>query len=114
MKTYSFPSDTAIMEIYRKKNDAILFDTYYYKHINYKKICDNADIEYYKDCILTIDIDLLCNMEEYLKNRLEIFKYDKIYIYDYEDNKWKYHYSYNVQDTIIKIKECLLFIKKNK
>jgi len=48
MTTYTFPSDDHMRSIYQTKNNAISFDCYYYRHLFYEHICDDANRSFYK------------------------------------------------------------------
>lgn len=111
---YTFPSDTYMQNIYQKKLDAISFDNNYRIHTKYKKICIEADIDYLEENKMTIDINLLCLMNEYLNNLLQKLIYTKLYEFNNYTNKYTYHYSYEVKQRIKQIKKCIKYIKKIK
>jgi len=114
MITYTFPSDDHMRSIYQTKNKAISFDCYYYRHSFYKHICDDANISFYKKNKQTIDINVLCLMNEYLENKLQILTYKKLYQYDHDDKRYVWYYEDDTKEMIRKVKECIKFIKKIK
>jgi len=114
MTTYTFPSDDHMRSIYQTKNKAISFDCYYYRHSFYKHICDDANISFYKKNKQTIDINVLCLMNEYLENKLQILTYKKLYQYDHDDKRYVWYYEDDTKEMIRKVKECIKFIKKIK
>ena len=114
MAIYTFPSDDYIKKIYQNKIDEISFDNYYYTHIYYKKICENADIKYLEDNKNTINIHQLCIINDYLEHKLDILKNTKLYTYNYKYNRYEWFHSDDTKYMIDKVKKCIKYIKKIK
>jgi hypothetical protein len=114
MNHYTFPSDTRLQQIFINNNNKIIFDRYYYTNLKYIKICNEADIIYFETIKDTIDINILCKMEEYLNNKLNILIYTKIYTYNDKEKQYEYFYSEEINKKIKKVKQCIKYIKKIK
>jgi hypothetical protein len=103
-----------IKKFYQNKLDKIYFDDNYHIHNMIKNLCDSIDINSFLKYIKSDNINLLCLINEYLENKLQIMIFTKIYKYDYNRNIYAYYYEYNVKKTMNNIKLCLKYIKKIK
>ena len=74
----------------------------------------DRNISCFIDYIMNVDIDLLCDINEYYENVLQILTNTKLYEYNYDHKRYEYYYDSDIKSKIEYVKECIKYIKKFK
>ena len=69
---------------------------------------------FFLEYLKSLNIDLLCLINEYFENKLKIMTHTKLYKIDYERKIYVYYYESNVEEAINNIIICIKHIKKIK